>query len=531
MSSVELHPADAIAFLKASRRANHEGRSAFDRLYTIYIFAISSVVIGVLAYGSLRNHPFSPENIASVNARLPFILAAFFCLVFVGVLRFATWQGPVSFSQPDVPFLLGSPLSRGELVKPKLIGASIFGAAAGAGLGLVMFVFLEAKLLAEAGPLLGAAMAGPVLFGLLAVGLSWHVESSIRRARWVVRWGWILFVVAVAIALGVRDPSGDLASVVLCSGPWGWAAAPVVAAAGGSAPMWPVTLGLLAVAASVALLTALRSADAAPMEELARRAGLRSGLSAALYVQDFRGLAMLGREARRALFLPRKRKIRHPRRPLLVVPWRDALALIRAPSRLVWAASLVGGGALVAGASGNHPGGLALAIVMGYFAAARLVETVRQEADDPDAAGRLPWAFGDVILMHTLVPSVVLAVLGWVVIGVSTADGVLTGAEAGPSLGLVALASPMLVICATGIAQRGRLPIELLFYGSEIVILWYTLGPLLGLIALGVPVASMIGNFDRDLGINQAASSAAFFLAAGLALGITILRRRRPKTQ
>ena len=133
--------------------------------------------------------------------------------------------------------------------------------------------------------------------------------------------------------------------------------------------------------------------------------------------------------------------------------------------------------------------------------------------------------------MHTLVPSVVLAVLGGIVIGVATADGVLTGAEAAPSLGLVALASPMLVICAAGIAQRGRLPIELLFYGSEIVILWYALGPLLGLIALGAPVASMIGNFDRDLGMNQAASSAAFFLAAGLALGIFVLRRRRPKTQ
>jgi hypothetical protein len=295
--------------------------------------------------------------------------------------------------------------------------------------------------------------------------------------------------------------------------------------------MWPITLGLLAVTASAALFTALRSSDAASMEELARRAGLRSGLSAALYVQDFRGLAMLGREARRALFAPRKRKIRHPRRALLVVPWRDALALLRAPSRVVWAAALIGAAALVAGASGSHPGGLALAIVLGYFAAARLVETVRQEADDPDAAGRLPWAFGDVILMHTLVPSAVLAVLGWVVIGIATADGVLTGAEAAPSIGLVALASPMLVFCAAGIAQRGRLPIELLFYGSEMVVLWHLVGPLLGLIALGAPVAAMVGNFKSDLGMSQAASSAAFFLALGLALGITILRRRQPKTQ
>lgn len=530
MTSVELHPADVIAFLKASRKANHQGRSAFDRLYSIYLVVIGTVVIGVFSYGSLRNHPFSPENAASVEARLPFILAAFFCLVFVGVLRFATWQGPVSFSRPDVPFLLGSPLSRGALVKPKLIGASVFGAGAGAGLGIVVFVFLEAKLLVDAGPLLGAALAGPILFGLLAVGLSWLVESSIRRARWVVRWGWILFVVAVALALGVRDPSGDLATAALWSGPWGWAAAPVVAAAGGSAPMWPITLGLLAVAAGAVLFGALRSADAAPLEELARRAGLRSGLSAALYVQDFRGLAMLGREARRALFLPRKRKIRHPRRALLVVPWRDALALLRAPSRLVWAVALVGAGALVAGASGSHPGGLALAILLGYLAAARLVETVRQEADDPDAAGRLPWAFGDVILMHTLVPAVVLAVLGWIAIAFATLDGVLTGAEAGPSIGLVGLAAPMLVICAAGVAQRGRLPIELLFYGSEIVFLWYAAGPLLALISLGAPAASMIGNFNADLGMSQAASSAAFFLAIGLALGIAVLRRRRPKS-
>lgn len=529
MSTAELHPAEVLAYLKTSRRANHKGRSVFDRLYSIYLALIGVVAIGIFSSGSLRNHPFSPETAASVRARLPFILAALFCLVVIGVLRFATWQGPVSFSRPDVPFLLGAPLSRRALVAPKLISSLIVAAAAGAASGLILFVFLEAKLRPDAGPLLGAALAGPALLGLLVIALSWHVEASIRRARWVVRWGWILFVLALAFALGSRDPSMDLSAVALWSGPWGWAAAPVVAASGGAAAMWPVTLGLLSVAAAAASFGALRAADAASIEELARRAGLRSGLSAALYVQDFRGLAMLGRDARRALFMPRKRKIRHPRRALLVIPWRDSLALLRAPSRIVWATALVAAAALVAGASAGHPGGVVLAILLSYLAAARLVETVRQEADDTDAAGRFPWAFGDVVLMHAVVPAVALAVLGAAAIGVATLDGVLTGSEAGLSLGLVALGAPMLIMCAVGVAQRGRLPIELIFYGSEVVFLWYAAGPLLALVSLGIPVASMIGNFHSGLAMSQASSSAAFFLAIGLALGITVLRRRQPK--
>ncbi|MEO8323987.1 MAG: hypothetical protein ABI571_07620, partial [Actinomycetota bacterium] len=92
-----------------------------------------------------------------------------------------------------------------------------------------------------------------------------------------------------------------------------------------------------------------------------------------------------------------------------------------------------------------------------------------------------------------------------------------------------ALGAPMLIMCAVGVAQRGRLPIELIFYGSEVVFLWYAAGPLLALVSLGIPVASMIGNFHAGLAMSQASSSAAFFLTLGLALGIAVLRRRQPK--
>ncbi len=146
MSSVPLHPHETLAFLKASRRSNHQGRSLFDRLYSLYLGAFVFCLIGVLAYTALRDRPFTPEAATDAIEKLPFILASLFCLAVIAALRFATWQGPVSFSRPDVPFLLSSPLSRSELVRPKLVGGLTFGAAAGFLGGMAAFVFLQAKL-------------------------------------------------------------------------------------------------------------------------------------------------------------------------------------------------------------------------------------------------------------------------------------------------------------------------------------------------------------------------------------------------
>ncbi len=119
--------------------------------------------------------------------------------------------------------------------------------------------------------------------------------------------------------------------------------------------------------------------------------------------------------------------------------------------------------------------------------------------------------------------------LGWIAVAIAALEGVLDNAAVLPSLGLVLLASPMLSFCAAGIAQRGRLPIELVLYGSEMVFMWYSAGPLLAMISVGIPVAAMIGNLHQGLSVAQSASSAAFFLAFSLASGIFLLRRRQPK--
>ena len=138
-----------------------------------------------------------------------------------------------------------------------------------------------------------------------------------------------------------------VAAVVLWSGPWGWAAQPVLAVAGQAvpaglagnpAPWWPLALALLAVAALAALACADRAAAGVPAAALRARARTLGAMSAAALSMNTRGVATAYGEAggtRRARF-----RLPPPRRRELVMLWRDLLALLRSPARLVSAVLL-----------------------------------------------------------------------------------------------------------------------------------------------------------------------------------------------
>jgi hypothetical protein len=203
-------------------------------------------------------------------------------------------------------------------------------------------VLLQAELGVAAWPLLAAALLGPAALGVLAAALGWLVESSPATARVVLRASPLVLAGAAAAWLG----GVAAAKVDPWSGPWGWAVGPLVAAAGGHDPGWPVQAALLAAITAAAVIAAWQTAARVTLEELERRAGTRTGLGASLFMVDPRGAALLRHEAVRGLLGVRRLRLHHPRHRWLAVPWRDALSLLRAPGRVGWALVLCGGGVL-----------------------------------------------------------------------------------------------------------------------------------------------------------------------------------------
>src|SRR6266508_2146647 len=375
-----LAPRPVLARLRARRRAHRPPGQRSDRLIGAY-GAVLYVVIGVvIAFRLLRQQPASGAASAWLTSGgLARIGAATLLLGLLAALRHATWQGPVVFRLPDVQWLLSAPIDRGALVRLRLARALAAGVAAGALLGLGTFVLLEAELGVPARPLLAAALLGPAAMGLLGAALGWLVERSPAASLVVLRASPLVLAAAAVAALVPGGGAG--ARAVLWSGPWGWAVGPVVAAAGGSVPGWPIQAALLAAVAVAAALAAWSRAGAITTEELARRATARTGLAASLYSLDARGAAQARRRANRTLLGVRRVRLRRPRRRLLAIPWRDALALLRAPARLGWALVLGGAGVVAVAAEPDRRAVVAAAAVAGYLAAAQLIEPLRAEAD------------------------------------------------------------------------------------------------------------------------------------------------------
>ena len=530
MTTVGAVPArPVLALLRRRRRSHRRPQQRSDRFIAAYTACLYAAIGGWLGFQTLRQRPTGPATAAGLVAGLARFGPALLLLGLTAVLRYATWQGPVLFSAPDVGWLLAAPLDHAELVRPRLVRGLALGAGTGALIGLAAFVVLEAELGVPAGPLLVAAVLGLALAGLLAVALGWLVESSAVRARAVLRASPVGMLLAAAAAL---VPAGTgLGRAMLWSGPWGWAVGPVVAAAGGSAPGWQLQLVLLALAAAAALAAALASAGGAPVEELARRAGLRSGLSAGLYAADARSAALLRRQSGQALLGVRRVRLPRPRSRWLAIPWRDGLGLGRAPGRLGWALVLSGGGVWAVATAPGRRAVLAVAVVAGYLAASQLIEPLRLEADQPDAQRVLPWRWGDLLLLHCALPALALAALGLAAVGAAALAGLVPAAATPTALAGCLPVAAVLVLSAAIAGSRGRTPVELLAAGDAgtvAVLLWLATGPLLAGVALAVPALTVRRAAEAGTPAATAASNAAPLLLLSVAAGIGYLRSRRP---
>lgn len=531
--------AEVLAFLRKSRGDKRGAEDYFDRFYYLYVLVLglgaavlyADQLLGVQVLGLLE----TPALLEQLRSWAPAALL----LAFGAALRFCLVQGPVIFPAADIEFLLCAPISRTYLIRRRLIRGLSMGALAGAACGLLLFAALRGGLdsgsVAVTAPLLASCLAGCSALGLLAAALGWHVERSKRLARPILRYGGLMFPLAGVLALLsliIGPKTGG--TIALLSGPWGWAAAPAIAVAGGETLLLPVTGLLLAVATTLAVASAFATTGKIPLEELSRRARLRRGLSGNLIMMDHRGAALAGKNATRDLagrgiggLLGRPPR---PRRAILAVPWRDLLWACRNPGNLAWAA-VFASGTIFALQAAPSSGPVALgAILAAYFAAAQVVEPVRVEAETTEAARRLPYRYGELLLLHSVLPAVSLIVVGMLAATAGAAAGLITPGPL-PLVAVLIVAGVFLsLLCAVAAAQRGPAPIELLAAGEQGALMlgvWLATGPLLSLAALGIPALFLIGGSGGGSVSLSAAVSALIVVLATLAVGVGVLGGRR----
>lgn len=531
-----------IALLRQLRHG-HARKQVTSVAYWLYAAGLVVLVYGgwliAVISRALRHPPPPVADAAALLRAAPAGLGALAVLVVAALLWDARWHGPVTVSQPTADWLLDTPVRRERLLCPRYRAALLLRVLVAAAAGLVPAALLLSAGLGHGGPdhsvpLAGVAMLSTALLAGLGTGIAASVEArhSARPARAATG---SLVIVAVACAvLATLAATVSLPPVVgavlLWSGPWGWAAQGPVALAGGNAPLWWAAIALLAATAVAAMVAGDRAAGRVPAAALRARARTLGSMSAATSNLDLRRIgtayrAMAGGYGRVRF------TVRPPLRRELVLPWRDLVALVRAPARLVaavafaLAAVLLGALAVHAPHAGLLP--LAGALVLGYLAAAGLCEGARLDADDVRRSGLLPFRYDALVWRHAIVPCLVLAIAGGLP---AAAAAVVTGrTRLLPVLGVFIA---VLVGGALLNAYRGPLEAEALAYGFEtpfgntgaiVVARWYLAGPLLSvgpLIVLGYLAIS---------GRGPGAIVVPVILALGLAalLGRAALRRAR----
>ena len=538
-------------------RAEHRREAAGNAAFAAY-----AVVIGLLVYGGAllpwlrrlsggQQHATDATQLA--NAAPP-ALVALVLLGMLAVARDALWRGPVTLPVPAASWLLPLPIDRGRLLRPRLRTQLLLGVGVGAIFGAAIAVTLVTGGLAAGRfwPLLGAAAGSFAAVGLLSIGLGALIERY-RTADRLVR---VLspIVVLVALALAVQSglgwyghPLDALVRAETWSGPWGWATQPLLAVTAGDtgtrtgsavpgiAPAhpsrtagtlavsgWPVALLLLVAVALAVAVVAMLIAPGVPARTVRRRARSVAGFAVGLATMNPRAAALEVREARgrpvRALRLPR------PHRAELIVAWRDATALLRAPSRLAWSVLLTAVGFLLLALSlgaGNLYLSLALlaaGLVAGYLAAAQLTEPARLDADDPRRAGGLPYSFDALATRHVVVPLVIAGVLAELGAVVAV---LLTGSLVALLVPVVSV--PALVAAALVSAYRGPVPAAAMTgadtplgnIGMVTIVGWYLAGPLVAIVLLLPPMHLILGR--------PAGSSAVEYLIWGLLVAAILL--------
>jgi hypothetical protein len=551
--------------LRRGRARKQAASIAFWVYLGLFIVAVWGGSLIVAAYRALR-HPPPPTGLSvRVLHALPAGLAALALLVLLLLVRDALWRGPVTVPGATVDWLLGTPVDRRRLLRPRFRLSASGAIAAGAAVGIVPAAALVALGLGgrDGGDVLrltGAGMLSAALLFAAGTGLAGLIERQPASWFWVRRATPVVLAAAAVLAgIAAWAAFGRLPAVVntvlLWSGPWGWAAQGLTALAGrgalsgltlsaagygpvfvvpasvpaSPASLWPVATALLAAVALAALAVGQRAAAGVPAAALRARARTLGAMSTAALSMNTRGVAAAyGAAASR----PRRARFHlpPPRRRQFVLLWRDLLALARAPARLA-AAVLLAWLAVGLIAAASHGRSVSLlpvgcALILGYLAAAWLCEGARLDADDPRRSAQLPFRFGSLAWWHAAVPSLVLLVAA----GLPVAAACLVTGDPRP-LALLAVTVPVLVTGALVNVFRPPLTPGM-FVGAETpvgntavinIVFWYAWGTLLAVVPMTVLLSGAIGS--PSPGSLARAVVIGALLAAGL--GSYAVRRAR----
>ncbi|MEV5598532.1 hypothetical protein [Streptomyces sp. NPDC052496] len=526
---------ETLRWLRAKRRAHHRQRRR-DQAVLVYC-----VVLAALGYGSGYAHRFLSElklgaDHGTLGADLQRALPAAFVAGTLGLAvlaaRDALWRGPVVVSGPAAGWLLAQPVRRGAVLRPAFRVSAGLAVAAGLLVAVAAAVILQVTGLASFGGGLAALLPAALCLPLLAVSLGMvverrpHLARSVRRSTAPVTLLLALSAGQAALA-GTGHRWAPLELAELWSGPWGWAAQPVVAATGGPAPAWPAATALLVAGTVAAVLYAHRDAGYVPNAQLRSRAATATAVTSGVFALELRAAKLAVMEA--GGDAPKRRfRLPPPRHRYLVVVRRDLLALLRSPGRLgravTWTAAAAAAAGLGAATAGEKRVlGLAVGLLCGYAAVGALAEPARLETDDVRRAAWSPFRLRTLMLQHAVVPAVLGVLLGLL----AAVPYALAGA--GWTLLLMPLCAVPFAAAAVFGACRGPARTDLLFAGGAtpmggpgpfLFAAWYAAGPLVSVTGLTLVLNAALAHGPDARSVAHVAVMAAL-LTAGLLFFVT----------
>ncbi|WP_377272877.1 hypothetical protein [Peterkaempfera sp. SMS 1(5)a] len=517
---------EALALLRAMR-APHRRNRAGQIGFTVYCVLMILVVWGVTpSFGLLLQSSMGADYTGhgpALLAALPSGVAAASLATLLLAARDGLWRGPVIPPRPTADWLLPQPVQPRRVLRPwfwlSCALTAVPGIVAACGAMVALGLTTRTGLLAA----FGWCVLGGVCVPLLATCAGLAVELHDRVARQVRRFTPVLTVaVLLLVAQSVLAAQGHrvpwLERAEMWSGPWGWAGLAALAPTPGAQPgSWPAAV-LLVLLTAAGVVLADRACGSVPPARLRARARTAAGVLAALRTVELRS-ARLAITSASSGPAPRRLGLPAPRAAWLAVPWRDTLALLRAPARLGRAVLLAVPATLCAflvhSATGVLPwAGTALALVFGYLAVAQLLEPARIETDDVRRASWSPYPFAELMLRHTIVPAASGILLGAVCAGAAVLSG------AGSQAWLAPAAVPALVGAGLVNACRGVIRQDLMMgptsqtpgsgsLGPFLFAAWYASGPAVAVAVLTVPFARALTSGSASAVLTAAVWSAA----------------------
>jgi hypothetical protein len=212
----------------------------------------------------------------------------------------------------------------------------------------------------------------------------------------------------------------------------------------------------------------------------------------------------------------------------MAIFWRNTVAALRTPGRVVEAAALAAGGTVLSLLNTDKIVAVAAGMVFAYLGASQMLWPLRAELDLPSrTAVMLRPRLGRVLLAHALLPALVttiaatLAAVGCAIAGALPTHGAIA------ALAAIAV-TPMLTCCAAMSARRrGRLPQSLLFVavggdpsgGGAVITAWLAFWPAVAATLGGIPVLLLTHS-----GLRAAPVAAGLTLVATAGLAHTLAR-------